>query len=116
MKVESKLYLYIGGLVFFIFAALQINDIYGCFWIFAYLIPSLLSFVKILNYRFIYLKYLSYVYLCLSIYIYIDSKENVVMNIFSETINESLGMLCSAIWIFILSYRSVNLNIKGENV
>jgi len=90
------------GLLFLFFAYLQINDPDSLIWIITYLIPASLSFLTLTNYRSKYFQYISPIYLVIAIYLYFNNSEITIMYIFTETTNESLGLILSSIWIFIL--------------
>ena len=90
------------GLFFLFFAYLQINDPDSVLWIIAYLIPAVLSFSILKNYRSKYFQYMSPIYLIIAIYLYFNNSETAVMHIFDETINEALGLVLCSIWIFVL--------------
>ena len=99
----NNLIILLIGLLFLFFAYLQINDQDSLIWIIAYLIPSMLSFLTLINFRSHYLKYISLIYLLTAIYLYCNNSDTEVMYLFNETTNEYLGLaLCSA-WILILS-------------
>ena len=92
------------GLFFLFFAYLQINDPDSLIWIIAYLIPAALSFSALTNYKSPYIKYMSTIYLITAVYLYFNNSETIVMHIFDETTNESLGLVLCCIWIFILPW------------
>ena len=94
--------IFLAGLLFLFFSYLQINDPDSTLWIIAYLLPAMLSFSYLLNYRSKYLQYLSPLYLIISFYLYFNNSESKVMYIFNEITNESLGLILCSIWIFIL--------------
>ena len=96
----------LAGLLFLFFSYLQINDPDSSLWIIAYLIPAILSFSSILNYRNKYSLYLSPVYLIIAIYLHFNNSETKVMHIFNEITNESLGLILCSIWILILPLLS----------
>ena len=102
MKYLLIIALFIVGCVFLFFSYLQINDPDSFLWIFAYLIPAILTFLSILNYRSKYFQYLSPLYLIIAFYLYFNNSQSKVMYIFSEITNESLGLLLCSVWIFIL--------------
>ena len=84
------------GLLFLFFAYLQINDPDSLIWIMAYLIPAVLSFLALTDYRSKYFQYISPIYLIIAIYLYVNNSDTTIMYIFNETTNETLGMvLCS---------------------
>ena len=90
------------GLLFILFSYLQLNDPDSLIWIMVYLFPAILSFVALKNYIPKYFQYVSLIYLIMAIYMYFNNSETMVMYIFDETTNESLGLLLCSIWIFIL--------------
>ena len=90
------------GILFLFFAYLQINDPDSFIWVIAYLIPAILSFSSLLNYRSKYSQYLSPIYLILAFNAHFNNSETNEMHIFSEATNESLGLVLSSIWIIIL--------------
>ena len=92
----------LAGLLFLFFAYLQINDPDSLIWIIAYLIPAVLSFSALTNYRIKYIHYISIIYLIIAIYLYINNSETTVMHIFDETTNESMGLVLCSAWMFIL--------------
>ena len=94
------------GLVFLFFAYLQINDPDSLIWIMAYLIPAVLSFIALTDYKSKYLQYISPIYLIIALYLYWNNSDANVMYIFNETTNESLGLVLCSVWIFILPWLS----------
>ena len=111
----NKLYnviILLVGLFFLFFAYLQINDPDPLIWIIAYLIPAALSFSTLTNYRIKYFQYMSPIYLIIAIYLYFNNSETVVMHIFDEITNESLGLVLCSIWIFILPWLNKKTNIE----
>ena len=94
--------IFLAGLLFLFFSYLQINDPDSTLWIIAYLLPAILSFLYLLNYRSKYLQYLSPLYLIIAFYLYCNNSESKVMYIFNEITNESIGLILCSIWIFIL--------------
>ena len=94
--------IFLAGLLFLFFSYLQINDPDSTLWIIAYLLPAILSFSSLLNYRSKYFQYLSPLYLIIAFYLYFNNSESKVMYIFNEITNESLGLILCSIWIFIL--------------
>ena len=90
------------GLLFLFFAYLQINDPDSLIWIMAYLIPAVLSFLALTDYRSKYFQYISPIYLIIAIYLYVNNSDTTIMYIFNETTNETLGMVLCSVWIFIL--------------
>ena len=119
MKItENKLLLFVlvlVGCVFLFFSYLQINDPDSFFWIFAYLIPAILTFLSILNYGSKFLLFLSPVYFIISIYLYFNNGETKVLYIFSEATNESLGLILCSIWIFILPWLNNKMSLEKVN-
>jgi len=101
------------GLIFFIFALLQINDPDAPIWFMAYLIPSVFSLLIILHHEFRFLKSISFMYVLLAIYHYMHDDVTLTMFVFNEKTNESLGLLFCAIWIFILSQNDKLIPIKN---
>ena len=100
------------GLFFLFFAYLQINDPDSLLWVIAYLIPAVLSFAVLINYRSKYLQYISPIYLIIAIYLYFNNSETAVMHIFDETTNEALGLALCSIWIFILPWLNKKTSIE----
>ena len=94
--------IFLFGLLFLFFSYLQINDPDSILWIIAYLLPAILSFLYLLNFRCKYFQYLSPLYFIIAFYLYFNNSEAKVMYIFSENTNESLGLVLCSIWIFIL--------------
>ena len=94
------------GLLFLFFAYLQINDPDSLIWIMAYLIPAVLSFLALTDYRNKYFQYISPIYLIIAIYLYVNNSDTTIMYIFNETTNETLGMVSCSLWIFILPWLS----------
>ena len=94
------------GLVFLFFAYLQINDPDSLIWIMAYLIPAILSFLALADYRSKYFLYISPIYLIIAIYLYLNNSDTTIIYIFNETTNETLGMVLCSVWIFILPWLS----------
>ena len=90
------------GLFFLFCAYLQINDPDSLIWIMAYLIPAVLSFLELSDYRSKHFQYISPIYLIIAIYLYLNNSDTTVMYIFNETTNESLGLVLCSIWILIL--------------
>ena len=102
-RLKSVIILLVG-LFFLFFAYLQLNDPDSLIWILAYLIPVMLSFLALIDYRSKYFQYISPIYLIAAIYLYLYNSETTVMHVFDETTNESLGLVLCAIWIFILPW------------
>ena len=94
--------IFLAGLLFLFFSYLQINDPDSTLWIIAYLLPAILSFSSLLNFRSKYFQYLSPLYLIIAFYLYLNNSESKAMYIFNEITNESLGLILCSIWIFIL--------------
>ena len=97
------------GILFLVFSMLQINDPDSYFWVLIYLIPSLCSFIyiSINNKKYIkYSKYLGVIYLVFAVYLYFFNNDTIVMHIFSETINEVLGLILCAFWLISLNQLS----------
>ena len=90
------------GLLFMVFAGLQINDPDPSIWIITYSIPALLSFLFLMGYSSKYFQLMGPVYLIISIYLYYTKTDTEVMYIFDETTNELLGLILCAAWMFIL--------------
>ena len=101
----------LGGVLFLFFAYLQINDPYALIWIIAYLIPAVISFSALTKYRSKYFQYISLTYLIIAIYLYSNNSDSMVMYIFDETTNESLGLVLCSIWIFILPWLNKKTSI-----
>ena len=80
----------------------------------AYLIPAVLSFLALTDYRSKYFQYMSPIYLIIAIYLYFNNSETAVMYIFDETTNEALGLALCSIWIFILPW--LNKKTSTEKV
>ena len=80
----------------------------------AYLIPAVLSFLALTDYRNKYFQYISPIYLIIAIYLYFNNSETAVMYIFDETTNEALGLALCSIWIFILPW--LNKKTSTEKV
>ena len=106
--MANKLFSIIG-LIFFIFSLLQINDPDAIIWLPIYLIPSLISFLIIFNYKMKFLKIISFFYFILAIYNYTYSDATLKMFIFNEKANESLGLILCSLWIFILSINNKSI-------
>ena len=94
------------GLLFLFFAYLQINDPDSLIWIMAYLIPAVLSFLELSDYRSKHFQYISPIYLIIAIYLYLNNSDTTKMYISNETTNETLGMVLCSVWIFILPWLS----------
>ena len=108
-RVNNVIILLVGFLFLF-FAYLQINDPDALIWIIAYMIPAVLSFSALTNFRSKYFQYISLTYLITAIYLCSNNSDSMVMYIFDETTNESLGLVLCSIWIFILPW----LNKKNK--
>ena len=100
------------GLFFIFFAYLQINDPDSLIWIIAYLIPAVLSFSTLTNYRSKYIRYISSIYLIVATYLYLYNSETTVMHVFNETTNESFGLVLCSIWIFMLPWLNKKTNTE----
>lgn len=123
MKLNNRLVLEMGlnrvnniiillvGFLFLCFSYLQINDPDSLIWIIAYLIPAVISFSALTNFRSKYFQYLSLTYLITAIYLYSNNSDSMVMYIFDETTNESLGLVLCSIWIFILPWLNKKTSI-----
>ena len=99
------------GFLFLCFSYLQINDPDALIWIIAYLIPAVISFSALTNFRSKYFQYMSLTYLITAIYLYSNNSDSMVMYIFDETTNESLGLVLCSIWIFILPWLNKKTSI-----
>ena len=90
------------GLLFTLFAGLQINDPDPSIWIITYSTPALLSFLFLMGYSNRYFQCIIIAYLLFAFYLFPYNKDTEVMHIFNETTNEALGLILCATWIFIL--------------
>jgi len=90
------------GLLFTVFAGLQINDPDPFIWITAYSVPAILSFLFLMDYSSKYFQLIVPVYLIISFYLYYNKIDTEVMYIIDETTNEVLGLILCAAWMFIL--------------
>ena len=90
------------GLLFTVFAVLQLNDPDSFIWITAYSLPALLSFLFLTGYSNRYFKWMLPAYLLIAFYLFLHNKDIEVMYIFDETTNEVLGLILCAAWMFIL--------------
>ena len=81
----------------------------------AYLIPAVLSFLALTDYRNKYFQYISPIYLIIAIYLYLNNSDTTIMYIFNETTNEKLGMVLCSVWIFILP-RLSNQSLPSRQV
>ncbi|SVC87123.1 uncharacterized protein METZ01_LOCUS339977 [marine metagenome] len=90
------------GLLFTVFAGLQINDPDPFIWITAYSFPALLSFLFLMGYSNRYFQWILPAYLFFAFYLFLHNKDTEVMHIFDETTNEMLGLILCAAWMFIL--------------
>ena len=90
------------GLLFMVFAGLQINDPDPFIWIVTYSIPALLSFLFVMGYSNRWFLWILPAYLFFSFYLSLHNKDTEIMHIFDETTNEALGLILGVAWIFIL--------------
>tara|TARA_Y100000031_G_C8142435_1_gene348265 strand:- start:98 stop:433 length:336 start_codon:yes stop_codon:yes gene_type:complete len=98
----KKIFILTIGLLFSIFAVIQINDPDPFIWIIAYSIPALFSFSLLLDITSKHFQWMSPIYLIYGFYLFTNHKETEVMFIFNETINEIFGLILCAVWMFIL--------------